>query len=80
MIATVKLDFVGWDNADWAGAMSDAVDRGLLEVLDPNSCLDQTLTEDLATVIVALLTAGAFDDLPAPTGDGFVELSRSRMR
>jgi len=54
-------------------------DRGLLEVLEPNTWVDQKVTEDLATVLVDLLIAGAFDDLPSPPGDRFQELSYSRM-
>lgn len=54
-------------------------DRGLLEILEPKTWVDQTVTEELATVIVDLLTAGAFNNLPAPPGDRFHELSYSRM-
>src|SRR4051794_9329180 len=39
-------------------------DRGLLQVLDPADWVDQIVTEELATVIVDLLVAGVFDDLP----------------
>lgn len=53
-------------------------DRGLLQILDPKSWVDQKLTEELATIIVELLTAGAFDDLPDVPG-GYHELSYSRM-
>ena len=50
---------------------------GLLEVLEPNTWVDQTLTEELTTVLVDMLIAGAFDDLP--TAPHFAELSMSRM-
>jgi len=54
-------------------------DRGLLEVLEPATWIDQALTEELATVLVELLTAGVFDELPPPQGDRFAELSHSRI-
>lgn len=52
-------------------------ERGLLRVLEPKQWVDQETTEQLATVLVELLTVGAFDDLPeAPH---FAELSQSRI-
>lgn len=52
-------------------------DRGLLRILEPETFIDQDLTEALAEAVVGLLTAGAFDDLdPAPY---YTELSQSRM-
>lgn len=53
-------------------------DQGLLQILEPNSWVDQKLTEELATIIVELLTSGAFDDLPDAEGQ-YHELSYSRM-
>ncbi len=53
-------------------------DQGLLQILEPNSWVDQKLTEELATIIVELLTSGAFDDLPDGKGQ-YHELSYSRM-
>lgn len=41
-------------------------DLGLLEVLEPNTWVDQSVTEELASVVVDLLTSGAFDDCAAP--------------
>jgi hypothetical protein len=52
-------------------------DRGLLRVLEPNEWIDQAMAEKLATVVVELLTTGAFDDLPEEPY--FAELSQSRM-
>lgn len=52
-------------------------EQGYLHVLRPEEFVDQVAAEDLATSVVDLLTAGAFDDLPK--ADRFAELSRSRM-
>jgi hypothetical protein len=52
-------------------------DRGLLTVLEPNDWIDQAMAEKLATVVVELLTTGAFDDLPEEPY--FEELSQSRL-
>ena len=52
-------------------------DQGLLQILNPNDWVDQTVTEELASLIVELLTTGAFDDLPPDSY--FTELSYSRM-
>lgn len=38
-------------------------DRGLLRVLEPESFLDQEMTEDLTTAMVSLLVDGAFEHL-----------------
>lgn len=51
-------------------------DRGLLDILEPSDWVDQTMTEQLAEVMVELITNGAFDDVPEPTH--FRELSMSR--
>lgn len=51
--------------------------RGLLEVLEPRDWVSQGTTEQLASVVVELLTAGAFDELPRDVY--FAELSQSRM-
>lgn len=53
------------------------LDLGLLQVLEPETFVDQQMTEDLATAMVALLTEGAFDRLD-PAGH-FQELSQSRI-
>lgn len=52
-------------------------DLGLLRVLEPESFVDQTMTEDLATALVHLITEGAFDSLDR--SKHFQELSQSRM-
>ena len=53
-------------------------DMGLLRVLEPETFVDQEVTEALITAVTNLVTAGAFDDLPRPEY-GYAELSRSRM-
>lgn len=53
-------------------------DLKLLQVLEPKEWVDQEVTEQLASVVVDLLTSGAFDDLPDARGI-FHELSYSRM-
>lgn len=52
-------------------------ERGLLQVLDPSDWVDQEMTEQLAEVMVELLTNGAFDDLPE--AERFHQLSNSRL-
>jgi hypothetical protein len=53
-------------------------DRGLLRILDPSTWVDEQATEDLVTVMVDLLTGGAFDDLENGKVQ-YHELSYSRM-
>ena len=38
-------------------------ERGLLQVLEPDDWVDESMTNELAEIIVELLTNGAFDDL-----------------
>ena len=52
-------------------------ERGLLQVLEPNAWVDDSIANQLAEVVVELLTNGAFDDLPPETH--FHELSYSRL-
>jgi hypothetical protein len=52
-------------------------DQGLLRILEPNDWLDQAMAEKLATVMVDLLTTGAFDELRE--SPYFAEISRSRL-
>ena len=52
-------------------------ERGLLQVIDPNDWVDEEMTEQLAEIVVELLTERAFDDLPEVPY--FHELSQSRM-
>ena len=52
-------------------------ERGLLRVIEPNEWIDAKMANQLAEVIVELLTNGMFDDLPEPKH--FHELSQSRM-
>jgi hypothetical protein len=52
-------------------------DQGLLRILEPNDWVDQSMTEKLATIMVDLLTTGAFDDLRE--SQYFAELSQSRI-
>ena len=52
-------------------------ERGLLQVIEPDDWVDESMANELAEILVELLTDGAFDDLPR---DGyFHELSYSRM-
>jgi hypothetical protein len=53
-------------------------ERGLLRVLEPETFVDQQVTEALLTAVAELITQGAFDDLERPQY-GYAELSRSRM-
>ena len=39
-------------------------DRGLLRVLEPREWIDEEMANQLAEIIVGLLTDGAFDNLP----------------
>lgn len=57
-----------------AGPMRD---RGLLTILEPETFVDQTMTEHLASSLTGLISAGAFDELEKSSH--FAELSRSRM-
>ena len=57
-----------------AGHMED---RGLLRVLEPKKWIDEEMANQLAEIIVGLLTDGAFDNLPKH--EYFQELSRSRI-
>ncbi len=52
-------------------------DLGLLRVLEPNDWVDVETTNQLAEIVVELLTNGTFDDLPKT--DYFAELSQSRI-
>ena len=52
-------------------------DLGLLRVLEPNDWVDAETANQLAEIVVELLTNGAFDDLPK--ADYFAELSQSRI-
>lgn len=53
-------------------------DRGLLRVLEPAEWVDEQATEDLVTVMVDLLSGGAFDDLEKDEAR-YAELSYTRM-
>ena len=50
-------------------------DRGLLQVLEPGTWIDEKMANHLAEIIVELLTNGTFDDLPKT--EYFHELSQS---
>ena len=52
-------------------------DQGLLEVLEPDTWIDEKMAEQLAQTINGLLANGVFDDLPE--ADRFHELSQSRI-
>lgn len=52
-------------------------ERGLLQILEPSSWIDKPMTEQLATLIIDMLTAGMFDNLPPTTY--YHELSQSRV-
>ena len=52
-------------------------DQGLLEVLKPETWIDQEMAEQLAEAISGLLASGVFNDLPQ--SDHFHELSQSRI-
>ena len=51
-------------------------ERGLLRVLEPKDWIDEETTNQLANIVVELLTNGAFDNLPKTE---YAELSQSRM-
>jgi hypothetical protein len=53
------------------------LDTGRLVIIEPETFVDEELTEQLAEAMVELVTAGAFDDLE--TRSDFAELSMSRM-
>jgi len=53
-------------------------DRGLLHILEPETFVDQEVTEQLIAIMVNLVTEGAFDDLDEPAFT-YAELSRSRL-
>ena len=52
-------------------------DRGLLEVLEPKTWIDEEMAKNLAEAVSGLLANGVFQDLPKETR--FHELSQSRM-
>ena len=52
-------------------------DNELLRVIEPGGWIDARMANQLAEIVVDLLTGGAFDDLPKE--DHFHELSQSRM-
>jgi hypothetical protein len=54
------------------------LEKGLLRVLEPETFVDQQVTEALITALTELVTGGAFDDLNRREY-GYAELSRSRM-
>jgi len=53
-------------------------EKGLLQLLEPETFVDQEMTEALTTAVTELATQGAFDNLDHPKY-GYAELSRSRM-
>ena len=53
-------------------------EMGLLTILEPETFVDQAVTEALITAVTELITNGAFDDLDHPK-HAYQELSRSRM-
>ena len=59
------------------GLTAPLEERSLLRVLEPKDWIDEEATNQLANIIVEMLTNGAFDDLPK--ADYFAELSQSRM-
>jgi hypothetical protein len=52
-------------------------DRGLLQVLEPETFVDKVMTEQLTDAVEALVKGGAFDELSGE--EDFAELSMSRM-
>jgi hypothetical protein len=54
------------------------LERGLLRILEPETFVDQQVTEPLISAVTDLVTGGAFDDLER-SQYGYQELSRSRM-
>ncbi len=53
-------------------------EKGQLRVLEPETFVDQEVTEALITAVTELVTQGVFDNLERPKY-GYAELSRSRM-
>ncbi len=53
-------------------------DRGLLQVLEPETFIDKKMTEELTTMMVDLLTKNAFDGLDR-SDYGYAPLSMSRL-
>lgn len=53
-------------------------EMGLLRILEPETFVDQEVTEALISAVTELVTEGAFDDLDR-SQYGYAELSRSRM-
>jgi hypothetical protein len=53
-------------------------EQGLLRILEPETFVDQQVTEALLAAVAELITQGAFDGLDRPKY-GYAELSRSRM-
>jgi hypothetical protein len=53
-------------------------EKGLLRILEPETFVDQEMTEALIAAVTELVTEGAFDNLARPEY-GYAELSRSRM-
>ncbi|SRR6266851_1656789 len=53
------------------------LDRGLLTILEPETFVDQEVTEPLLSAVTELITSGAFDGLDHSVY--YQELSRSRM-
>jgi hypothetical protein len=53
-------------------------EKGLLRVLEPETFVDQEVTEAPIMAVTELVTQGAFDNLERPKY-GYAELSRSRM-
>jgi hypothetical protein len=54
------------------------LEKGLLRILEPETFVDQDVTEKLIAAVTELVTQGAFDDLDRPKY-GYAELSRSRI-
>jgi hypothetical protein len=57
-----------------AGPMKE---RGLLQILEPETFVDKSMTKDLADAVTRLISDGAFDELDRSAH--YQELSRSRM-
>lgn len=53
-------------------------ERGLLEIIEPESALDKSATEQLASAMTDVIASGALDELSA-RDTGFHELSMSRL-
>ena len=77
-IATLLPDYMYGRHTLADPALAEPLeDRGLLTVLEPKDWIDGEATNQLANIVVEMLTNGAFDDLPKT--DYFAELSQSRM-